>query len=61
MVNERVGSGDWETSDQLGETWASRNSFSYGRGDQGSNRGDVLQALLKTTERVVCCVETSRA
>jgi len=53
MVNERVGSGEWEESSSLGDTWASRNAFSYGRGDKGSNRADVLQSLLKTTERVV--------
>ena len=53
MVNERVGSGEWEESSSLGDTWASRNAFSYGRGDKGSNRADVLQSLLATTERVV--------
>ena len=66
MVNERVGSGEWEESSSLGDTWASRNAFSYGRGDKGSIRADVLQSLLATTERVVqeidsvecprCCV-----
>jgi len=53
MVNERVGSGEWDESSSLGDTWASRNAFSYGRGDKGSNRADVLQSLLATTERVV--------
>ena len=33
MVNERVGSGEWEEDSSLGDTWASRNAFSYGRGD----------------------------
>lgn len=31
MVNERVGAGSWEDGKELGDTWASRNSFSYGR------------------------------
>ena len=31
MVNERVGASDWESGQELGDTWASRNSFSYGR------------------------------
>ena len=31
MVNERVGSSQWESSSELGDTWASRNAFSYGR------------------------------
>jgi len=53
MVNERVGSGEWEESSSLGDTWASRNAFSYGRGERGEQRTDVLQSLLATTERVV--------
>lgn len=31
MVNERVGAGNWESSSELGDTWAARNAFSYGR------------------------------
>ena len=31
MVNERVGSSEWEDGSELGDTWASRNAFSYGR------------------------------
>jgi magnesium chelatase subunit H len=54
MVNERVGAANWEDGDELGSTWASRNAFSYGRGEaRGAARPEVLQALLKTTERVV--------
>eukprot|EP00958_Prasinococcus_capsulatus_P016633 scaffold1845_cov291-Prasinococcus_capsulatus_cf.AAC.1 len=30
MVNERVGTGEWESSEELGNTWVSRNAFSYG-------------------------------
>ena len=32
MVNERVGTSSWENGDELGDTWASRNAYSYGRG-----------------------------
>jgi magnesium chelatase subunit H len=58
MVNEIVGSGDWEDSTVLGDTWKSRNAFAYGRGEgsgsgQGTARPEVLETLLKTTERVV--------
>ena len=31
MVNERVGASSWESGAELGDTWASRNAFSYGR------------------------------
>ena len=30
MVNERVGTSDWESASELGDTWASRYAFSYG-------------------------------
>lgn len=54
MVNERVGASSWESGDELGETWASRNAFSYGRGgERGTARPEVLQVLLTTTDRVV--------
>jgi len=57
MVNERVGSGEWEEGDELGDTWVSRNSFAYGRAGadeaQGVARPKVLEALLSTTDRVV--------
>ena len=54
MVNERVGAGNWESGDELGDTWVSRNAFSYGRGaERGTARPEVLQELLKTTDRVV--------
>ena len=53
MVNERVGTSEWEDSRELGDTWAARNAFSYGKGDErGKARPEVLQKLLKTTERV---------
>ncbi len=59
MVNEVVGSGDWDESESLGETWKGRNVFSYGRnegsgaGISGTARPDVLDKLLTTTDRIV--------
>lgn len=57
MVNERVGSGDWEEPDELGDTWVSRNTFSYGRASNGESGGvarrEVLEKLLSTTDRIV--------
>ena len=54
MVNERVGTSEWEDGRELGDTWASRNAYSYGRGgERGAARPEVLQSLLRTTERVV--------
>ena len=54
MVNERVGSGDWEQREELAATFQSRNSFSYGRGgEKGNARPQVLKALLSTTDRIV--------
>ncbi|GBF96914.1 protoporphyrin IX magnesium chelatase [Raphidocelis subcapitata] len=54
MVNERVGASNWESGEELGDTWAARNAFSYGRGgERGVARPEVLQQLLSTTERVV--------
>jgi magnesium chelatase subunit H len=60
MVNEVVGTGDWQDSESLGETWKGRNVFSYGRnegkdgkGISGTARPAVLDKLLLTTERVI--------
>eukprot|EP00976_Prorocentrum_cordatum_P094367 1189756-Prorocentrum_minimum.AAC.2 len=54
MVNERVGAGNWDEGEELGQTWASRNAFSYGAGgERGTARPEVLQSLLSTTQRVV--------
>lgn len=59
MVNERVGAGDWEQGEELGDTWQSRYSFSYGRGgERGTARPEVLSALLQTTDRVVQQVDS---
>ena len=54
MVNERVGASNWEDGEELGSTWVSRNAFSYGRGaERGTARPEVLESLLRTTDRVV--------
>ena len=58
MVNEVVGTGDWEESESLGETWKSRNVFSYGRNEggvtkTGTARPEVLENLLESTDRIV--------
>jgi len=61
MVNEVVGTGDWDDSASLGETWTGRNVYSYGRNEGkngeaaagGTARPQVLDKLLATTERVV--------
>ncbi|PNH01730.1 Magnesium-chelatase subunit H [Tetrabaena socialis] len=44
----------WTNGDELADTWAARNAFSYGRGkERGTARPEVLQALLRTTDRIV--------
>ncbi len=53
LVNDRVVDGNWESGDDLGNTWQSRNSFSYGRQDKGESRPDILNQLLKTTSTIV--------
>jgi magnesium chelatase subunit H len=53
LVNDRVVDSNWESSEQLGQTWRDRNQFSYGRGDRGQARPEVLQTLLQTTGQIV--------
>lgn len=53
LVNDRVVDGNWESGEELGNTWQSRNVFSYGRQDKGQARPEVLQQLLKTSDRIV--------
>jgi magnesium chelatase subunit H len=53
MVNEQVVDGNWESGDELGDTWQNRNAFSYGRKDKGEARREVLNQLLQTSERIV--------
>jgi len=53
LVNDRVVDGNWESGDELAQTWEGRNGFSYGRQDKGKARPEVLQELLKGCDRVV--------
>ncbi|MEO3706158.1 magnesium chelatase subunit H [Trichormus azollae] len=53
LVNDRVVDGNWDSGDELGKIWESRNVFSYGRQDKGQARPEVLQTLLKTSDRIV--------
>ncbi|MEO1134919.1 MAG: cobaltochelatase subunit CobN, partial [Cyanobacteria bacterium J06639_1] len=53
LVNDRVVDSNWDSGDELGETWQGRNTFSYGRHDKGQARPEVLNALLKSTNRIV--------
>ncbi len=53
LVNDKVVDGNWESGEELGNTWQSRNVFSYGREDKGQARPEVLNALLKTSDRIV--------
>jgi magnesium chelatase subunit H len=45
--------GNWDSGDELGKTWQSRNVFSYGRQDKGQARPEVLNTLLKTSDRII--------
>src|SRR5579883_268187 len=53
LVNDQVVAANWESGAELGQTWQSRNAFSYGRHDKGQARPEVLQTLLQTTDRIV--------
>ncbi len=53
LVNDQVVDGNWESGDELANTWESRNVFSYGRQDKGQARPQVLQQLLQTSDRIV--------
>jgi magnesium chelatase subunit H len=53
MVNERITDGSWESGDELGNTWQSRNVFSYGKQDKGQARPEVLNQLLQKCDRIV--------
>ncbi|MEO1559586.1 MAG: cobaltochelatase subunit CobN [Cyanobacteria bacterium J06632_19] len=53
LVNDRVVDGNWESSDELANTWQSRNVFSYGRKDKGEARPEVLNQLLGSTSQIV--------
>ncbi|MEM7579020.1 MAG: magnesium chelatase subunit H [Cyanobacteria bacterium P01_A01_bin.80] len=53
LVNDQVVDGNWESSDELANTWQSRNVFSYGRKDKGQARPEVLNQLLGSTSQIV--------
>jgi magnesium chelatase subunit H len=53
LVNDRVVDGNWESGEELGDTWRDRNTFSYGRQDKGQARPEILNQLLQTTNRIV--------
>ncbi len=53
LVNDRVSDGNWDTAEQLADTWQGRNAYSYGRNDKGETRLEVLNNLLKSTGRIV--------
>lgn len=53
LVNDRVTDANWESGEELAETWQGRNAYSYGRADKGEARPQVLAALLRSTDRVV--------
>lgn len=53
LVNDRVTDSSWETGEELGDTWKSRNAFSYGRNEKGKARPEILDTLLKSTGRIV--------
>lgn len=53
LVNDRVGDSNWESGEDLGQTWQGRNTFSYGRKDKGQARPEVLNTLLQSTERII--------
>jgi len=53
LVNDRVVDSNWETSEELGNTWCDRNAYSYGRQDKGQARPEILQTLLNSTDQIV--------
>ena len=53
LVNDQVVDSNWESSDELADTWKNRNVFSYGRKDKGQARPEVLTQLLETSSQIV--------
>jgi magnesium chelatase subunit H len=53
LVNDQVVDGNWESGDELADTWKNRNIFSYGRQDKGNARPEILKQLLQTSSTVV--------
>ena len=53
LVNDQVVDSNWESGDELADTWKNRNVFSYGRKDKGQARPEVLTQLLETSSQIV--------
>ncbi|MGL5942498.1 MAG: magnesium chelatase subunit H [Waterburya sp.] len=53
LVNDQVVDSNWESGDQLADTWKNRNVFSYGRKDKGQARPEVLSQLLETSSQII--------
>eukprot|EP00180_Rhodochaete_pulchella_P001480 Plantae.Rhodophyta-Rhodochaete_pulchella.ctg2296.p1 GENE.Plantae.Rhodophyta-Rhodochaete_pulchella.ctg2296~~Plantae.Rhodophyta-Rhodochaete_pulchella.ctg2296.p1 ORF type:complete len:1159 (-),score=161.50 Plantae.Rhodophyta-Rhodochaete_pulchella.ctg2296:1889-4996(-) len=53
MVNERISAGNWDNSQELGDTWKSRNSFAFGRNVKGKKQARTLDTLLATTGQIL--------
>jgi magnesium chelatase subunit H len=43
----------WDSGDELGDTWRSRNAFSYGCNEKGKARPEILETLLKSNGRIM--------
>jgi magnesium chelatase subunit H len=53
LVNDQIVDSNWETRDELADTWRKRNVYSYGRNDKGQARPEILDQLLKTSDRII--------
>lgn len=53
LVNDQVVEGNWESENELANTWKNRNVFSYGKKDKGQARPEILNQLLETSDRIV--------
>jgi magnesium chelatase subunit H len=53
LVNDQVVDSNWESGDELADTWKNRNVFSYGRKDKGQARPEVLSQLLETSTQII--------
>ena len=53
LVNDQVVDSNWESSDELADTWKNRNVFSYGRKDKGQARPEILSQLLETSSQII--------
>ena len=53
LVNDQVVDSNWESGDELADTWKNRNVFSYGRKDKGQARPEVLSQLLQTSSQII--------